>query len=87
MFKRLNSRRQPPAVKSQRAEPIVQVPKPLMKRKNAFLIEEENSCKLAKSSEPVAKFQSSIKTYFKRVHLLGSESKLSSGVDDDPYLR
>ena len=59
-----------------RAEPIVQVPRPLLKRKNAFLIEKKNSCELVKSSEPVAKIQASIKSYFKPV-VLGSESKRS----------
>ena len=78
MYKRLNIRRQPPApaVKSRRAEPIVQVPRPLLKRKNAFLIEKKNGCELVKSSEPVAKIQASIKSYFKPV-VLGSESKRS----------
>ena len=79
MYKRLNIRRQPPApaVKSRRAEPIVQVPRPLLKWKNAFLIEKKNnSCELVKSSEPVAKIQASIKSYFKPV-VLGSESKRS----------
>ena len=71
MYKRLNIRRQPPApaVKSRRAEPIVQAPRPLLKRKNAFLIEKKNSCELVKSSEPVAKIQASIKSYFKPVVL------------------
>ena len=43
MYKRLNIRRQPPApaVKSRRAEPIVQVPRPLLKRKNALFDRKE----------------------------------------------
>ena len=74
-------RRQPPAVKCRRAEPIVQVPTPLLKRSKAFLIEDdENDCKLAKcveSNEPVINNNKSVATFQGSSDDLGSESTLS----------